>query len=60
MVAALHQHLHAADREQLLDLAEDLLVGEDVALGIAGKRSNAQNVQRATQTLVGLMLRSMM
>ena len=33
--SALHQHLRAADLEQLLDLRPDLLAGQDVRLGIA-------------------------
>ncbi len=35
VVAALQQQLHAADRDGLVDLAEDLVEAEDIAAGIA-------------------------
>src|SRR5258707_9133087 len=36
VVPALHQDLHAADRLQLVDLAADLLVRQQIALGMLG------------------------
>jgi hypothetical protein len=50
--AALHEDLRAADLRELIDLLEELVVGEGVGIVIVASRRKAQKVHLAVQTLV--------